>query len=241
MSVPPTYNHLYVISQSGDYLTAGDGDAYLIWETTMLEALREQFGLVAHSQDEYRDALAALLPTGLAWPREPQSVLMQFLASLAAEFTRLDGRAAQLLAETDPASTTELLQDWERVVGLPDPCVTQVQTIAERRQALEGRLTAVGGQSRRFFVELASRLGYSITIDEFPSAAAATAAGISYSGDEWANIWRVNVPTSVAITPFRVSAGAAGEPLRAWSNEVLECQFNRYKPAHTRVLFAYAV
>jgi uncharacterized protein YmfQ (DUF2313 family) len=112
--------------------------------------------------------------------------------------------------------------------------------VAQRRQALEGRLTSVGGQSRRFFIELAARLGYSITIDEFASAAAATAAGISFTGDEWAHIWRVNVPTPVSVTAFRVGAGSVGEPLRAWSNEVLECQFNRYKPAHTRVLFAYA-
>ena len=50
----------------------------------------------------------------------------------------------------------------------------------------------------------------------------------------------MTMPTTVAITPFRVGAGAVGEPLRAWSNEVIECQFNRLKPAHTRVLFAYA-
>ncbi len=207
----------------------------------MLEQLREQFGLVVHTQDEYRDAMAGLLPTGPAWPREPASPLMRFVGGLASELARVDGRMAQLLAETDPASTTELLPDWERVVGLPDPCVTLAQTVAARRLALEGRLTSVGGQSRRFFIELATRLGYSITIDEFASASAATAAGISFSGAGWASTWRVNVPVAVAVTPFRAGAGAAGEPLRAWSNEVIECQFNRYKPAHTRVLFAYSV
>lgn len=237
MSDVESYDHIYV-TDGGALLTYGS--AFLIWEGTMLQQLRDQFGLVNHSDAEYRDALAALLPHGAAWPRDLDSTLMMFVASLAQEFARVDMRAAQLLAETDPAATTELLSDWERVVGLPDPCVTLVQTIAQRRQALEGRMTAVGGQSRRFFTELAARLGYSITIDEFSSAAAATAAGITYSGDEWAHTWRVNVPTPVSIAYFRAGSGAAGEPLRAWSNEVLECQFNRYKPAHTRVLFAYA-
>lgn len=231
-------DHLYIVSPAGFPVVWGS--SYLIWETTMLQQLREQYGLVVRSQDEYRDALAQLLPSGGAWARDPASPLMKFLSALGAEFERLDGRAAQLLAETDPASTTELLGDWERVVGLPDPCVTLAQTVAERRLALEGRLTAVGGQSRAFFIALAHRLGYSVTIDEFASSGAATAAGITFTGDEWAHIWRVNVPTSVAITPFRAGSGAAGEPLRAWSNEVIECQFNRYKPAHTRVLFAYA-
>lgn len=232
------FDHLYIVSPDGHPLLWGS--AYLIWETAMLEALRDRYGMVEHSAGEYRDALAALLPTGAAWSRDPASVLMQLLAALAAELARVDLRASQLLAETDPAATAELLGDWERVVGLPDPCVTQAQTIAERRRALEGRLTAVGGQSIAFFVALAARLGYSVTIDEFASSGAATAAGIVFSGDEWAHIWRVNVPEPVAINPFRAGAGAAGEPLRSWSNEVIECQFNRYKPAHTKVLFAYA-
>lgn len=231
-------DYLYLVAPSGAYLVWRD--AYLIWETSMLQQLRQQYGLVQHTQDEYRDALAGLLPTGAAWPRDTASALLQLVRSFAAELERLDMRAAQLLAETDPATTTELLPEWERVVGLPDPCVTTGQTVAERRQALEGRLTSVGGQSRRFFIELAARLGYSITIDEFASAAAATAAGIPFTGDGWAHTWRVNVPTTVAVTPFRVGAGSVGEPLRVWSNEVIECQFNRYKPAHTRVLFAYA-
>jgi len=233
------FDYVYVVSPTGMQLVFGD--AALVWESTLIKALHEQFGLVAHSVAEYRDCLASLLPSGPAWPREDGSALMQLLAGFAAELERLDGRAAQLLAETDPAATTELLPDWERVVGLPDPCVTQAQTVAERRLALEGRLTSVGGQSRRFFIELASRLGYSVTIDEFRSAAAATAAGITFTGDGWAHTWRINVPAAVAVTPFRAGAGSAGEPLRSWSNEVLECQFNRYKPAHTRVLFAYLV
>lgn len=232
-------DHIYIVSDGGHSLLYGD--AFLIWDAAMLEEMRQRFGLVTMTQEDYRAALAALLPTGAAWPRDTGSTLMLLLRAMAAEFERLDGRAAQLLAETDPASTTELLPDWERVVGLPDPCVTQVQTVAERRQALEGRLTSVGGQSRAFFIQLAARLGYTITIDEFASAAAATAAGITFTGDEWAHTWRVNVPSVVGVTWFRVGAGAVGEPLRTWGNEVIECQFNRLKPAHTRLLFAYPV
>jgi len=232
------HDHLYVVSPGGYQLVWGS--ALLIWEATMRANLREQFGLASRTQADYLAALASLLPAGDAWPRDADSGPMQLLSGLAAELARLDARAAQLLAEADPAATTELLGDWERVVGLPDPCVTQAQTVAERRLALEGRITSVGGQSRRFFIELASRLGYSVTIDEFASAAAATAAGIPFTGDQWAHTWRVNVPAAVAVTPFRVGSGSVGEPLRTWSNEVLECQFNRFKPAHTRVLFAYA-
>ena len=232
--MPFAYTYVLAPSDSG----IAYGGRRVIWRASVM---RQSAWVVVHSAEEYREALAGLLPTGLAWPRDPQSTLQRVLASLAVELERIDMRAAQLLAETDPATTSELLPDWERVVGLPDPCVTTEQTVAERRQALEGRLTSVGGQSRRFFIELAARLGYSITIDEFASSGAATAAGIPFTGDGWAHTWRVNVPTTVAVTPFRVGAGSVGEPLRVWSNEVIECQFNRYKPAHTVVLFAYAL
>lgn len=232
-----TFDYVYVFLPAGQQLYFGG--LPVTWGSGVAEQ-RQQFGLAPYTQDEYSGALAALLPQGPAWPRSPTSSLMLLMQALAAELQRLDTRAELLLAETDPATTTELLPDWERVVGLPDPCVTLAQTIAERRAALEGRLTSVGGQSKAFFIALASRLGYYVTIDEFASALAATAAGITFSGSQWAHIWRVNVPTSVAFTPFRVGAGAVGEPLRTWSNEVLECQFNRFKPAHTQVLFAYA-
>jgi uncharacterized protein YmfQ (DUF2313 family) len=213
-------------------------DAYLRWDGPMTD--RQRFGLISFSEAEYQRALAALLPTGPAWSCEPGSIRGSLLMALARELHRVDTRAAQLWSEVDPAATAELLPDWERVVGLPDPCVTVAQTVAERRQALEARLTSSGGQSRAFFIQLAARLGYVVTITEFPSAAAATAAGVPFVGDEWAFIWRMNVPQSVGVRPFLAGAGAAGEPLRAWGNQALECQVLRLKPAHTRVLFAYA-
>jgi uncharacterized protein YmfQ (DUF2313 family) len=232
------FDHIYVRTE--DLHEIRFGEAMLIWDTPMQQRARERFGLSSFQRDDYQQALAALLPEGAAWPREPGSVLMRLLGAWAVELERVDARAALLMAETDPASTAELLADWERVVGLPDECAMQAQTVAERRAALEGRLTSVGGQSKAFFFQLAQRLGYTVTIDEFESAAAATSAGLSFVGDEWAHTWRVNVPSTVGITSFRAGSGAAGEPLRAWSNDVIECQFNRIKPAHTRLLFAYS-
>lgn len=206
----------------------------------MSDDLRERYGLVEFTQADYRDALAGLLPTGAAWPKDSGSTLMLLLMALGAEFERLNARAAQLLAETIPSSTTELLHDWERNFGLPEECVVAAQTVLERRMAFEAKLTSMGGQSRAFFIQLAATLGYgTVTIDEFTSSAAATSAGITFTGDEWAHIWRVNLTTGVNIVPFRVGAGSAGEPLRSFGNEIIECQFNDLKPAHTRLVFAY--
>ena len=64
----------------------------------------------------------------------------------------VDGRAADLLEiESDPRTTVELLPDWERAWGLPDPCFPNATSIAERQNMLVLVMTLLGGQSRAFY------------------------------------------------------------------------------------------
>ena len=72
--------------------------------------------------EQYRQALQSLLPPGPAFTREPNALLTKLLDALAQELYRADLRAAQLIDEAFPDTTTELLPDWERVAGLPDAC-----------------------------------------------------------------------------------------------------------------------
>lgn len=192
------------------------------------------------SAAEYLSQLQALLPQGPAWPRDEDATLTQLLAALAEEFARVDLRAENLLDEADPRTTAEMLWDWERVAGLPDPCVIAAQTTQERRAALVAKLTNIGGQSRQYFIDLAAALGYTITITEFhPFRVDESAAGDALHGDDWAFAWRVNAPATT-IREFRVSESTVGDPLRIWGNELLECALSRLKPAHTHALFGYS-
>lgn len=193
----------------------------------------------AKNAQDYRGQLAGLLPTGAAWPQAIESVLQLLLAAVAEELARVEARAVDLVTESDPRMTSELLGDWERVAGLPDECVTGAQTLTQRRAALAARLTAAGGQSASYYIEIMARLGYSITIDEFKTEAAAILAGIPYTGTGWAHTWRVNAPEQT-IRTFRVGQSAVGEPLRQWGNAELECALGHVKPAHTVLLFGYA-
>ena len=58
------------------------------------------------------------------------------------------------------------------------------------------------------------------------------------TNDGWQFVWQVNAPEA-SIVEFDAGRSSAGEPLRSWGNELLECVINRLKPAHTYVLFAY--
>ncbi len=90
---------------------------------------------------------------------------MKWVAGNAVLWGAFDARAADLLiTESDPRSPLELLPDWERAFGLPDPCSIETPTIADRRAALINRMTIVGRQDRNFFISLAAAIGYTITI-----------------------------------------------------------------------------
>jgi uncharacterized protein YmfQ (DUF2313 family) len=237
---------------------------------------------VRRSGDDYIDALAALLPVGPAWPREYDSTLMKLVGGLSQVWGDVDGRAADLLEiESDPRQTVELLPDWERNFGLPDPCYSAPQTVGQRQLALVMRMTMLGAQSREFFISVAAMIGYTITITEYR----VFVVGIDGCGDcrvygdgsdpmrnewgvpimdaqgdepvaegelsEWPNYgigppsnrfyWTVHV-SGASLTWFRVTKGQTGvDPhLRIGLADDLECLLNRWKPAHTEIIFDYA-
>ena len=173
--------------------------------------------------DHYLSQLQALLPPGAALPAVADGVLTGLLRALAEELARVDQRGEVLIEEADPRTASELLADWERVAGLPDPCTGPLATLQERRAALVARLSAAGGASPAYFVAVADSIGYAITITERP---------------EGPNTWRVNAP-AVTVTTFEAGQNAAGEPLAWWGDELLECVIRRLNPAHLRVIFAY--
>ena len=51
---------------------------------------------IVRDGEAFASGLAALLPIGIAWPREPDAVLMQLVRGLAEEWARLDRRSAEL-------------------------------------------------------------------------------------------------------------------------------------------------
>src|SRR6516162_4653755 len=114
---------------------------------------------VRRDGDDYAEALTDLLPWGMAWPRDDESVLMKTVRGLAQVFGYVDARAADLLErETDPRLALEMLSDWERNFGLPDACMVSALTIDQRHQLLLFKMTLLGAQSREFFIGIAKWL-----------------------------------------------------------------------------------
>lgn len=188
--------------------------------------------------EKYTAMLQNLLPLGLAWPRQPGTNMENFLSALAVELNRVDIRVDDMLREAYPLTTSELLTDWERVTGLPEECEGLADSTQRRREAVNQKLSSIGGQSPAYYIDVAQRLGFEITITEFRPFVAGDDAGDPVYGDDWAYAWQVNAPEE-SVTYFEAGNGSAGDPLASWGNELLECVINRLKPAHTIVIFAY--
>jgi uncharacterized protein YmfQ (DUF2313 family) len=215
---------------------------------------------VTRTGEDYADALQSLLPQGQAWPRFWDSVLMKTVRGLTGIWGNFELAASLLLEqESDPRLTILMLSDWERNWGLPDPCYTGPLTIRDRQIALVARMTLMGNQSRQFFIDLAAMLGYTITITEY----APFMVGVSQVGDtrtppldpnplvgdyrwyigppELRFYWTVHV-TGARLTWFRVTQGQLGvdHHLEIGLAEDLECLLDRWKPAHSDIVFDYS-
>ena len=69
---------------------------------------------VVRTQDDYAASLAALLPEGLAWSRDPDSKPMQLMQGWAGGWADVAIAAnALLVVEGDPRTTVQMLPEWE--------------------------------------------------------------------------------------------------------------------------------
>ncbi len=190
--------------------------------------------------DDFLRAFQALLPRGRVWPREPDATLTKVCQGLTKCYEAQTARSNHLLVDAFPATTYELLPEWEATLGLPDPCAGSAPSTQARRAQVVARLTNSGGQSAAYYIAMAAALGYTITVTNYaPFRAGQSTAGQQLGKEEWFFVWSVNAPVDT-VTHFAAGQSTAGDPLAYWGNEVLECEIEASAPAHTLVQFHYA-
>ena len=195
--------------------------------------------LIDFSAADLFGVLQKLLPRGRVWPRDAGAVQTQALATLTPAYARLLARDNTLVRDAFPATTVELLPEWEATLGLPDPCAGEDPTVEIRQAHVKARFVYSGGQSVPYFVGYAAALGYPITVTEFAPMRFGQPFGQPMYGVAWAYAWQVNAPTFV-VRDFTFGQGSFGDPFATWGNTVLQCELNRLKPAHTVLLYNYS-
>jgi len=188
----------------------------------------------------HADLLKRLLPVGVY---DINAALLG--ADLAADGAVCDGAqdcAMRLIDEADPRVTSELLADWERVLGLPDSCAGgAAMTVSQRRNRVLDKLRKVPGQSRQFYLDLAAMLGYTDTsITEFRPMTCGAPCDSAVFGSDWLFAWQMNVGDYIAIHTM-TCGDPCDSPLRSWQSTELQCRLNQLKPAHTTVLMNWTM
>lgn len=114
--------------------------------------------------DDYYRALKQLLPKGKLFDSlKEDSLPAKWLASVAKEFQRVDARVEAALAEFDPRTATETLEDWERELGLPNELVPTIPaTLSGRRAAVAMMVAMRGGQSFDSYAALCAAAGWEL-------------------------------------------------------------------------------
>ena len=93
----------------------------------------------------YKRLIKKLFPTGWAWRINEGGRFDALVGGLAQEPCRIEERGFKFLDEMDPNTTFELLEDWERLLGIPDECTPEGSdpTLSERRLRVLQKLTTL--------------------------------------------------------------------------------------------------
>lgn len=191
------------------------------------------------SADAYVQQLLSLLPRGLAWPRKVNSTLGRVFQGAAETFALFDQRATSAARQFDPRVATDLIDEWERELDLPDPCVTEPQSLAQRQAAAFSKLTAEGGASKPYFIKLAEDMGYpGATIDVYRPFTCDSTCDDALWPEDHRFYWQLNLPDTGGIF-YMTCESPCDSHLATWGDTALECRVNQIQPAEMDVAFAY--
>lgn len=201
---------------------------------------------------KYKAIVRKLFPPGKAFDFVKGSTGEIYTNTLVQEFARTEERGQQLLTELDPRFTFEMLDSWERLLGIPDECTPEdvEPTIALRRARILQKLTTGGGQSKAFYRLIAAQLGYDVealdvvNFRDFRVGVSRVGEPLSNSqegGGEntgWPFTFQIRAPANF-VRRFTVGQSTVGERLVVSENQTLECVIRKFAPAHVTVLFSY--
>lgn len=186
--------------------------------------------------------MADCLPTGRAWGKrnDPESNVRKLINALSTAFNIVQQYVELLDDEFQISQTTDLLEDWEQSVGIPDSCVALSQTIAERRQDVIDRL------SKKPIVTLADMQAY---VDQlFPGMGVVLYPGYEYYNFEYE--FEVDFLGDVSDKFILVAEVPLSDNTFEYEFEMefdasvntdrLECLLNKINPACVYVIIEYA-
>jgi len=126
---------------------------------------------VCDFQDQYRNAMAQLLPDGFAWEAKciPGSVLYRLLNVIGKMLSDLHCRELDLQKEFYAGSCKELCENWadERLDRDLSECLQGIElSKAQEINAIVSKIIATGARTSEKYIEIAEAFGLTVTVTE---------------------------------------------------------------------------
>ena len=178
-----------------------------------------------HDIEEHTKALADYMPGGKLWAAKniANSNLRNFIKGVSGESVRAETFLKALQDQYIPDNTQNFLDDWEGALGIPDDCFDGEGDNDERRRDILVKLASLGVQTVADFQNLASLFGITATV--LPGEEATPVP----PNPKFTIVIEFVAPEGFPFT-FPITFGSD-------TINILECLFNRLKPANCATVF----
>lgn len=183
------------------------------------------------------DSITALLPTGYAWPRDPDSVLMRVMHGIAQSHADLVEFTQATVRQWQPHTSTLRLGEWEKACGLPDLCFGAVQEESLRRAMLLRKLRGPvlhfdnsSPGSPDALERVCEELGYDVTVRyNLPARVGRDRVGRRLGALDG----QLYFTATVGVLPARVGVSRVGDRLASFTQDPapLACYLRHVVPA----------
>lgn len=194
--------------------------------------------LTDHDREKHADILADYLPGGRIFESKKiqDQKLRKLLIGLSGVHKEAEEKINMTSEEYDIRTTTLFIEEWEEFVGIPDDCFDVAEDLPTRRANVLTKFTSLGVQTEEEFKALAATFGFTIEIKQggdqaifplvFPTILFETEVD---ARNTFIVEFTEPSPTVFPLT-FPIEFGES-------ALAILECLFNKLKPATSAVIF----
>lgn len=166
--------------------------------------------------------------------------LNRLILGLIEEFLRMEVFMQRVCMELDPNQTVDLIEEWERSVGIPNDCFKTDETLETRRAQVLLLLSGLVVQTEQDFIDLAIFFGVDVIIEQgsirgaYPHCYPALYLGGAKAARNTIIVHFPDIPGRYYPHPYDGVDNLYGS-----NASIVECIFNKVKPATTRIIYSY--
>jgi uncharacterized protein YmfQ (DUF2313 family) len=184
--------------------------------------------------------MAGYLPLGEVFNAKDilNSNFNKLMRALAQEFGRSQSKLYELEQEYDMQNTTNLIDEWEAALGIPDECFSNTVDIITRRIQCVAKFAKMNIATEQDWIDLAALLGYNIRIEHGTDYMCLPfilpfILGTTKTARFTIIIVFVDLPPPTCVLPLTLPFTLVD------GGNVLTCVFEHLKPANVQILYRY--